>query len=54
MEKVRTASSSPSKQLINQVHKQLQNGEKRKGQRIADLFELAPLYDESCSRIFNW
>ncbi len=40
-EKVRTAKLSPAVQLITQVHKQLQNGVNKKGQRIADLLELA-------------
>ena len=40
-EKVRTAKLSPAFQFITQVHKQLQNGATKKGQRIADLLENA-------------
>ncbi len=41
-EKVRTAFWCPSMGFIEQVYSELQNGIKAKGQRFADLFELAP------------
>ena len=41
LEKVRTAKLSTAFQFITQVYKQLQNEENKKGQRFADLFELA-------------
>lgn len=41
-EKVRTAFWSPAMGFIEQVYSELQNGIKTKGQRFADLFELAP------------
>ena len=41
-EKVRTAFWSPAIGFIEQVYSELQNGIKAKGQRFADLFELAP------------
>ena len=41
-EKVRTAFWSPAMDFINQIYSELQNGIKAKGQRFADLFELAP------------
>lgn len=33
--------------FIGQVYSELQNGVKAKGQRFADLFELAPLIEKS-------
>ena len=41
-EKVRTAFWSPAMGFIDQIYSELQNGIKAKGQRFADLFELAP------------
>lgn len=41
-EKVRNAFWSPAMELINVIYNDLQIGIKEKGQRFADLFELAP------------
>ena len=41
-EKVRTAFWSPAMDFINLIYSELVRSEKTKGQRFADLFELAP------------